>query len=400
MRIKIKPCFMSVIVTVSVITMLFMLTGCSGDNSGFKTASAESTPVTRAGERHILPPVMAPELGERPGAVRSDVKVCFIFNGTPGDFGFTYAQNQGRLALERELGVQTVVREMVPPDERSMSAMQELIDEGCTIIFSGSFGFMKYTYEMAKRNPNIYFFHCSGHMTRDNMSAYFGRMYQMRYLTGIVAGLRTKTNKIGYVAAHPIPEVRRGINAFALGVKSVNPEATVSVIWTNSWLNTGLERNLAQKLVQAGCDVLAQHQDSMLPQIVAQENGIWSIGYNSPMGFQSPDAYLTAAIWNWRPFMVDQVLQIINGTWKSSNFWGGMETGTVMLEEFTKNVAPGTQEAVDEAKQRILKGFDVFTGPIYDNAGLLRVNAKQAMKDSDKLSIDWFVDNVREADAR
>jgi len=258
---------------------------------------------------------------------------------------------------------------------------------------------MEYTAAMADQNPDIYFFHCSGDMTSENMSAYFGRMYQMRYLTGIVAGLRTETNQIGYVAAHPIPEVRRGINAFALGVKSVNPDAEVHVIWTHSWLDTGLEKELAMELIQSGCDVIAQHQDSLLPQIAAEEEGIWSIGYNSSMGFFSPNAYLTAAIWNWGPYMVKQVRQIENGTWESSNYWGGLEDGIVMLEELTANVAPGTQEAVDEAMRRIENGFDVFTGPIYDNRGGLRVPEGQVMMDSEKLSIEWLADNVAEVAA-
>ena len=380
------------------LAILILLSGCAAYGD-FKSATADNTPVTRIGERHSFPPITAIDIGESSHTLRSDLMVGFIFNGNIGDFGFTYAQNQGRLALERELGVVTLWREMVPPNEQSMEVMQELIDEGCTVIFSCSFGFMEYTAAMAEMNPDVYFFHCSGYMTRENMSAYFGRMYQMRYLTGIVAGLRTETNQIGYVAAHPIPEVRRGINAFALGVKSVNPNAVVNVIWTSSWLNTGLERELAMQLIQSGNDVIAQHQDSLLPQITTEEQGIWGIGYNSPMGFFSPNAYLTAAIWNWGPYMVDQVRQILEGTWVSSNYWGGVETGIVMLEELTGNVAPGTQEAVDEAMQRIIDGFDVFTGPIFDNAGGLRVLAGRTMPDSEKLAIDWFVDNVVEVPA-
>ncbi|MCL2702116.1 MAG: BMP family ABC transporter substrate-binding protein [Defluviitaleaceae bacterium] len=380
------------------LTILLLLSGCAA-HGGFKTATAGNTPVTRAGQRHSFPPIVAIDIGGPASAAQSDLKVGFIFNGRVGDFGFTYAQNQGALALIRELGVDVLTREMVPPDEQSMDIMQELIDEGCTVIFSCSFGFMEFTYAMAERNPGVRFFHCSGYMTSDNMSAYFGRMYQMRYLTGIVAGLRTETNLIGYVAAHPIPEVRRGINAFALGVKSVNPDAAVNVIWTNSWLNTGLERDLALELVRIGCDVIAQHQDSLLPQIVAEEEGIWGIGYNSPMGFFSPNAYLTGAVWNWGPYMVGEVRKIIDGTWEASNYWGGLETGIVMLEELTENVAPGTQEAVDEAMRRIISGFDVFTGPIYDNMGGIRVPEGQIMPDSEKLSITWFVDNVTEVGA-
>jgi len=373
--------------------LLFALNGCS-DSSGFKTATADNTPQTRIGKRHSLPEIERAVTDEY--SIRHDLKVGFIFNGNIGDFGFTYAQNQGRLALASELGIETFWREMVTPGEHTIEMIQELIDEGCTVIFSCSFGFMEATALMAELNPDIIFFHCSGYMTSDNMSAYFGRMYQMRYLSGIVAGLRTETNQIGYVAAHPIPEVRRGINAFALGVESVNPDATVHVSWTNTWLSTGLERDLALELVQIGCDVIAQHQDSIQPQIVAEESGIWGIGYNSPMGFRSPNAYLTAPLWNWGPFMIEQVQQIIDGNWESGNHWDGLETGIVMLEELTENVAPGTFEAVEQARLRIISGFDVFTGPIYDNSGALRVQAGQTLPDGEKLAIDWFVKNVQE----
>ena len=375
------------------IALLFMLNGCSV-SGGFKTATADNTPETRIGERHSFPEI------ERETAdgdfINHDLKVGFIFNGNIGDYGFTYAQNQGRLELARELGVETFWREMVTPGEHTIEMIQELIDEGCTVIFSCSFGFMEDTAFMAEQNPDIFFFHCSGYMTSDNMATYFGRMYQMRYLSGIVAGLRTQTNLIGYVAAQPIPEVRRGINAFALGVQSVNPDAVVHVAWTNTWLSTGLERELALELVQTGCDVIAQHQDSLQPQIVAEESGIWGIGYNSPMGFRSPNAYLTAPLWNWGPFMIEQVQQIIDGTWESGSHWDGLETGIVQLEELTANVAPGTHEAVELARLRILDGFDVFTGPIYDNDGVLRVLERQTIPDSEKLATDWLLNNVRE----
>jgi basic membrane protein A len=376
--------------------MLLILSGY-GLHDEFKTAT-DKIPGFRVNERRDFPAFLpaVPTATAPLNAAESSLKVGFIYIGRIGDYGFTYAQNQGRLALIRELGVQTHVREMVPADERSMAVMQELIDFGCTVIFACSFGFMEYTAIMAEQNPDVYFFHCSGYITRENMSAYFGRMYQIRYLTGIVAGLRTETNQIGYVAAHRIPEVVRGANAFALGVKSVNPEAVIKINWSYSWYDPSLEKELALALIRSGCDVIAQHQDSLMPQIAAEQEGVWSIGYNSPMGFLSPNAYLTGALWNWGPYMVDQVRQIKSGTWQSSNYWGGIEDGVVMLEELTDNVAPGTREAVDEALRRIENGFGVFVGPIYDNTGKLRVSQGQTMTDSEKLTMDWFVDNVLE----
>ena len=374
------------------------LGGCEADDDVKKPT--DKTFASRMAERRILDVSRLTLPGEGNVAQRSvDVRVGFIYVGTAGDYGFNYAQNRGRLALMEKLGVQTLAIENVPEDERCMEAMQSLIDNGCTVIFSCSFGFMDYTVKMAEMYPDLHFFHCSGYETRPNMSAYFGRMYQARYLTGIVAGLRTRTNKIGYIAAFPIPEVFRGANAFALGVKSVNPDARVYVTWSHTWVSHGLERKLALEMLDAGCDVLAQHQDTVSPQIAAQERGAWSIGYSSPMGAFAKNAYLAGAVWNWAPYMIAQVERIADGTWKSSNYWGGLEDDVVRLDALTKNVAPGTHEAVERARRRIMNGFDVFEGPIYDAAGRLRVPEGRSMTDAEKLVMDFFVDTVSETAA-
>ena len=377
------------------IAVLFIVSGCEVHAELKK--STEKTPASRIGERHTFNVARLVLPGEGKNENRSiDLRVGFIYVGTSGDYGFTYAQNRGRLALMEKLGVQTMVIENVPEDERCMEAMQSLIDNGCKVIFSCGFGFMDYTVKMAEMYPNLHFFHCAGYETRPNMSAYFGRMYKVRYMTGIVAGMRTQTNKIGYIASFPIPEVIRGANVFALGVKSVNPNAKVYIKWSKTWVNHSLERKLALELLDGDCDVLAQHQDTVSPQIAAQERGAWSIGYNSPMGAFAKDAYLTGAIWNWEPYMIAQIQKIADGTWKSSNYWGGMEDDIIRLDALTKNVAPGTQEAVEEARRRIINGFDVFEGAIYDNTGKLRVPEGGTMTDEEKLTVDWFVDNISE----
>lgn len=375
--------------------VLLLLCGCSVSDN-FKPPT-DKTPPSRSNARHTFPSDLPQAAEQSWDAPKSDMKVGFIFVGKAGDYGFTYAQNQGRLALAAELGVETVVMENVPEDDRCLTVIQELIDDGCKAIFSCSYGYMNQTVIMAEKNPDVYFFHCSGNETRENMSAYFGKIYQVRYLTGIVAGLRTETNQIGYVAAHPIPEVIRGADAFALGVKSVNPDAVIKINWSHSWYDTGLEKALALELIRSGCDVIAQHQDSIMPQIAAEEEGVWSIGYNSPMGFFSPNAYLTGSLWNWESYMVGQVRAIENGTWKSSNYNGGLEDGVVLLEELTDNVAPGTHEVVDGAIRRIKDGFDIFEGPIYDNTGTLRVPEGKSLTDGEKLAMDWFTDNITEA---
>ncbi|UQZ88338.1 BMP family ABC transporter substrate-binding protein [Deltaproteobacteria bacterium Smac51] len=374
--------------------LILMLCGCE-DRVDLKAPTVQ-TPQSRTEVRHALDPADVVTGIDRPVSKTpvSDLKVGFILLGKVGDYGFSYSQNQGRLALSDEFGLDTIVIENVPEDETCLKSIQILIDNGCRIIFTSSFGFSKYAALMADKYPDVYFFNCAGNDLRPNLSQYFGRIYQARYLTGIVAGLRTQTGRIGYVAAIPIPEVVRGVDAFALGVKFVNPEARIHLQWTGTWYDPALERDLTLGLIDQGCDVIAQHQDSVAPQVAAEERGVWSIGYHSSMEFFAPNAYLTGASWDWAPYMIDQIRKIDSGTWESSSYWGGMFDGTVRLDRLTDKVAPGTRQVVNEETLAIKSGFEVFTGPIYDNEGLLRVKPGYTLTDEEKLSLDWLVDNI------
>ncbi len=327
------------------------------------------------------------------------VKAGFIYVGPIGDGGYTYAHDQGRLYLEEKLkdkGVTTTYLESVPEDASVEKAMKDLIDQNCNVIFATSFGYMEYVDKVAKEYPDVKFFHCSGYMSNEtNFVNYFGRIEQTRYLSGIAAGLKTKSNKIGYVAAKQIPEVIRGINAFTLGVQSVNPNATIDVKWTDTWYDPTLEKNAATALLNDGCDVIAQHQDTTGPQIAAEEKGQFAIGYNSDSKKAAPKAYITAPIWNWGVYYVDQVQKILDGTWKPENYWGGMKEGVVALADLTENAAPGTKEKVEEVKAKILDGsFNVFAGPIKDQTGVVKVAEGAVMSDEDQLSCKWFVQGV------
>lgn len=341
--------------------------------------------------------------GTLPGASETKkVKVGFIYVGPIGDGGYTYAHDQGRLYLEKELSgkVETVYKENVKEDTAEVDkTCEEMINNGVTVIVGTSFGFMEGMDKSAKKHPEIKYLHCSGYMQEANMSNYFGRDYQVRYLSGIVAGMKTKSNKIGYVAAMNIPECVRGINAFTLGVLSVNKDAVVKAIWTNTWYDPAKEKEAAKALLDQGVDVIAQHQDTTGPQIAAEEKGVWSIGYNSDMSKAAPDAYMTAPIWNWGPYYVDQLNKVIAGNWKSESYWGPMEADNsksiIYLAPLTKVAPEGAQAAVDKVKADIIAGKNkVFVGPIYDNTGALRVKEGEVMSDKDMLSLDWFVKGV------
>jgi len=323
------------------------------------------------------------------------LKVGFVYIGPPGDGGYTYAHDQGALYMQEKLGVDVVKKESVPEDASVKKVMQDMIDQGCTVIFTTSYGYMEYTLEMAKEHPDIKFLHCSGYRMHDNMSNYFGRIYQARYLTGIVAGMKTESNKIGYVAAFGIPEVVRGLNAFTLGVRSVNPEAEVHVRWTKTWYDPAKEKDAAIALLDEGCDVIGQHQDTPGPQQAAEERGKWAIGYNSDMSAAAPNANMTSAVWNWGPFYERQVKAVMDGTWKSESYWGGFEDGIVNVAPLTKNAPDGAQAKIDSIIPTFKdKSFEPFTGPLNDNTGTQRVAPGVKMTDDELLSFDWLIEGV------
>lgn len=323
------------------------------------------------------------------------VKAAFVYVAPIGDLGWTWAHDQGRQMVEKELGIETAYIENVPEGPDAERVIRDFAQKGYDIIFTTSFGFMDPTLTVAQEFPDKYFEHCSGYKTAANMSTYFGRMYQPRFLSGLVAGKATKTNKIGYVAAYPIPEVIRGINAFTLGVRTVNPKATVHVVWTNTWFDPVKEKEAAVALLDAGCDVIAQHQDTTEPQKAAAERGAVSIGYDSDMRAFVGDTVLTSPVWNWGPYYVSRVKAVMEGTWKSQQYWGSMKDGVVGLAPFSPKVPADVAALVEEWKKKILSGeWDVFTGPINGQDGKLAILHGERMTDEQMLSMDWFVEGV------
>ncbi|MCI5883824.1 MAG: BMP family ABC transporter substrate-binding protein, partial [Eubacterium sp.] len=259
-------------------------------------------------------------------------------------------------------------------DEKATEkAIKECIDEGCNVIFATSWGYMEKVSEMAEKYPDVYFSHGTGYMSNGkNFNNYFGRIYQARYLSGIVAGMNTTANKIGYVAAmdDSNSEVTGGIDAFALGIYSVNPDAKVYVKVTNSWYDPKAEKAAAKKLLNMGCDVITQHCDTSYPQTMAQEKGVYGIGYNSDMSKEAPEACLCSVIWNWSAYYTTAVQSVMDGTWDGSNYYGGMNENLVGITELANFCKEGTVEKVEEAKKKILSGENgVFDGIIETNDG-------------------------------
>jgi basic membrane protein A len=324
-----------------------------------------------------------------------EMQVGFVYVSPIGDAGWSYAHDQGRLFIDKLDGVSTAYVESVPEGPDSERVMLNMARKNYDLIFATSFGYMDPMLKVAQKFPNQTFMHCSGFKTAKNMGNYFGRMYQARYLSGIVAGAMTKSKTIGYVAAFPIPEVIRGINAFTLGAQSVNPDAQVRVVWTKTWYDPATEKEAAKSLLDVGADVIAQHQDSPGPQEAAQEKGVYSIGYNTDMSAFAPKAHLCAPIWNWGPFYQEIVDALRNGSFEAKAYWYGMEHGIVDLSPMSDMVPADVQKMVLARKEAIASGqMKVFTGPVKDQAGKVRIAADKTPEDGALLGMDYFVQGV------
>lgn len=343
--------------------------------------------------------------GGTSGIAKDKIKVGVIHLSDPAEgSGYTYTHDIGIQGMQQNLGLsdsQIIRKNNISDTDEAATrkAIQECIDAGCNIIFTTSWGYMQTTADMAEEYPDVYFSHGTGYMSNGkNFNNYFGRIYQARYLSGIAAGLNTKTNKIGYVAAMGLDnsEVTGGIDAFALGIYSVNPDVKVYVKVTNSWYDPKGEEEAAKTLLNMNCDVIAQHCDTVYPQTLAQEKGVYSIGYNSDMSKEAPEACICSVIWNWSAYYTSAVQSIIDGTWDGSNYYGGMNENLVSITPIADFAADTTQEKVNVAKQQILSGKNgVFDGVIETNTGATVGTAGKTLDDAVITGgINWYFKTV------
>ena len=325
------------------------------------------------------------------------VKIGFIYVGPVGDHGWTYQHDQARLALEEEFGdrVETTFVESVNEGPDAERVARELAASGHELIFATSFGFMEPVLKVARRFPNVKFEHATGYKRADNMSTYNARFYEGRYIAGVVAGRETKSGVIGYVASHPIPEVIRGINSFALGLRSVNPSAVVRVVWVNSWYDPGKEAAAAKTLMDQGADVMAQHTDSPAPLKEAETRGGRGFGQASDMRAFAPRAQMSAAVNNWSPYYIRRVREFLEERWQSGDVWGGLADDMIRMAPY-ENMAPETAELARETEARIRRGeLHPFQGPVRDQDGNIRVPAGETPDDQFLLTMSgWYAEGV------
>jgi len=354
-------------------------------------------PATQAPAPATEAPSEATEATEEMAAEEEPLKIAFVYVAPIGDLGWTWAHEQGRLIVEEQFGdaVETAYIENVPEGPEAERVIRDFAQKGYDLIITTSFGYMDPTVTVAQEYPDTWFVHISGYKTAPNVSTVFGRIYQPRYLSGLVAGAATESNIVGYVAAFPIPEVIRGLNAFTLGVREVNPDAEVRVVWTNTWFGPPEEKEAAEALLAEGADVIAQHQDTTEPQKAAADAGSVSIGYDSDMAAFVGDTVLTSPIWNWGVKYVDIVEQVMNGTYSTESYWGGLDENVVDLAPLSDRVPEDVVALVEEQKELLASGkWDVFCGPITGANGNLVVTEGNCLTDEEMLSMDYFVEGV------
>ena len=333
------------------------------------------------------------------------VKVGFVYLTTPGDHGWTYAHELGRQMVEKHFGdkVVTTYVENVPEGPDSARVIRELAKKGNDIIFTTSFGYMDHTLRVAKEFPNVKFEHITGYKRSPNMATGNIRFYEGRYVQGVVAGLMTKSNKIGYIASFPIPEVIQGINAFGIGLRSVNPKAEVSVIWVNSWYDPVKEADAAKVHIAEGADILAQHTDSPAMLQTAEKAGVHGFGQSSDMKAFAPKAQLFSSVNNWGPYYISKIQQMMDGKWSTGdgpdhwagNTWVGMADDYLVLSPF-ENMPSDVAAAAAKAAADIKSGKNkIFTGPIKDNSGKIRIPAGKTLNDGELFqTLDYYVDGI------
>ncbi len=322
-------------------------------------------------------------------------KACFIYVGPIGDFGWSYQHDQGRLAVEKELGVETAYQESVEEGADAERAIERFARSGCSIIFTTSFGYMEPTNKVAKKFPDVNFEHATGFKREsDNVSTYSSKFYQGRYIQGQIAAKVSKTGVAGYIASFPIPEVVRGINAFILGAQTVNPDFKLKVVWVNTWFDPGKEADAAKTLIDQGVDIITQHTDSTAAVQVAEERGIKAFGQASDMIKFAPNAQLTAIIDDWAPYYVERVKAQKDGTWASQDVWHGMDHGSVVMAPYT-NMPDDVAALAKETEAKIKANtFEPFTGPITKQDGSEWLKEGETADIGTLLGMNFYVKGV------
>ncbi len=327
------------------------------------------------------------------------LKVGFVYVAPITDAGWVRQHESGRQAVEAALGakVQTTYVADVPEGADAERVIRDLARQGHQLIFTPSFGYMEPTLKVAQEFPGVKFESITGYKTAPNVAVANARYYEGRYLAGVAAGRMTQSNLAGYVAGFPIPEVLQGINAFTLGMRSVNPKAQVKVIWLNAWFDPPREREAAMTLFNQDVDVVAFHTGSTAVMAAAQERGKMAVAYHSDMRKTAPDAQIVAVTHQWGDYYTRRTQAVLDGSWKSASLWGGVKEGMVRVGDFGPRVPKAVQEEVLARQKDIGAGrLHPFHAKVAvrDNEGREVIPADRTLTDEQILRMHWLAEGV------
>ncbi len=330
-------------------------------------------------------------------AAQEKTRVGFIYVGPVGDLGWTYEHDQGRLAVEEEFGdrVETVYQESVPEGADAERALTQMALGGADLIFTTSFGYMDPTINVAAKFPDVKFEHATGYKRAENVSTYSARFYEGRAVIGHIAGKMTRTNRIGYIASFPIPEVIRGINSAFIHARKANPDVEFSIVWVNTWFDPAKEGDAAQALIDQGVDVIMQHTDSTAPQTVAKGAGIYSFGQASDMATFAPEPRISSIIDNWAPYYIARVAAVMDDTWESIDTWDGIASGMVEIGEMSEVIPAEVRTEARALSDSIAAGdYHPFTGPINYQDGSPWLGEGETADDGVLLGMNFYVEGL------
>jgi simple sugar transport system substrate-binding protein len=331
-----------------------------------------------------------------PGTAQ-ETRIGFVYVSPIGSAGWTYQHDLGRQHLEKVFAgkVKTSFVESVPEGADAERVIRQLAAGGNQIVFTTSFGYMDPTVKVAPAFPKVVFEHATGYKRAANVGTYIARFEEGRYLAGLVAGKMSKSAVAGYVSAFPIPEVIRGINAFAIGMREANPKATVRVVWINTWYDPGKEREAAEALVAQGADVIMQHTDSTAPVQAAEAKGVYAIGYHSDMSKFGPKAHLVASIHDWTGYYQSVVEKVMKGEWKPEAYVGGLKEGMVKMAGWGPMVPAEVKTLVAQKEEQIKTGtFHPFQGPLKAQDGSSKAEAGKVLPEKEILEMNYYVEGV------
>ena len=344
---------------------------------------------------------LSPAFSQPAPAAAPPLKIGFVYVAPLADAGWVHQHDEGRKAVEAALGakVKTTFVENVPEGADAERVIRDLAQQGNKLIFTPSFGYMEPTLKVAKDFPDVKFESVTGYKTAPNVATANARYYEGRYLAGVAAGRMTKTHVAGYVAGFPIPEVLQGINAFTLGMRSVDPKAQVKVVWLDAWFDPPKERDAAITLFNQEADVIAFHTGSTAVMAAAQERGKMAVAYHSDMRKVAPDAQIVAVTHQWGGYYTQRARAVLDGSWKPGNVWGGVKEGMIRVGDFGPKVPKTVQEEVLARQQDIAAGklrpFAAVASDVRDNEGHVVIAKGSALTDDQILKMNWLAEGVQ-----